>query len=558
MRFTLHNLKLRSYNNHVTITIPREPLGILYILQKAGYEAYIVGGAVRDIMRASLLESDQKITDFDFTTNATPEQIQALFPENFYENTFGTVSVTPKHLREQIQLPEPSITSAAPQGEPAQRVIDIAKASKIHISLLAQTEALAAQNVPSTQEEAYEITTFRSDGVYTDHRRPETVSWGTSLDEDLNRRDFTINAIAIAITQEKLQSLFSEQTPPETVNFAENEYQLLDPHQGIVDLKEHTVRTVGDPHARFSEDALRMLRAIRFSVQLNMRIADETYLAIRAQSALLAHISQERIRDEFCKMLMSDFPREAIELLDDTDLLRHILPELLSSKGVQQGGHHTTDVWTHSLDALAETPSSDVVVRLATLLHDIAKPQTYQVINGQPTFYNHEIIGSRMAKKIAQRLRFSNNDCERIFTLVRFHMFHYQPEQTDAAIRRFMRNVGLENIDDILDLREGDRLGSGARKTSWRLEEMKQRMIEQLNQPLSVTDLAIDGTELMKELQLQPGPLIGKLLKHLFELVMEQPELNTKEELLARSRQALEHQELLQSAPKTAEAEIRD
>ena len=540
----------------MTITIPREPLGILYILQKAGYEAYIVGGAVRDIVRASLLESDQKITDFDFTTNATPEQIQALFPENFYENTFGTVSVTPKHLREQLRLPEPSIQSA-PLREPAQRVIDIAKASKIHISLLPQSKMLAAQQELNAQEEAYEITTFRSDGVYNDHRRPESVSWGASLAEDLKRRDFTINAIAISISLEKLQSIFVE-TPAETVSFTENEYQLLDPHQGIVDLKEHTVRTVGDPHARFSEDALRMLRAIRFSVQLNMRIADETYLAIRAQSALLAHISQERIRDEFCKMLMSDFPREAIELLDDTDLLRHILPELLSSKGVQQGGHHTTDVWTHSLDALAETPSTDVVVRLATLLHDIAKPQTYQVINGQPTFYNHEIIGSRVAKKIAQRLRFSNNDCERIFSLVRFHMFHYQPEQTDAAIRRFMRNVGLENIDDILDLREGDRLGSGARKTSWRLEEMKQRMIEQLNQPLSVTDLAIDGTELMQELQLQPGPLIGKLLKHLFELVMEQPELNTREMLLAKSRLALEHQELLQSAPKTDEAELHD
>jgi putative nucleotidyltransferase with HDIG domain len=313
-------------------------------------------------------------------------------------------------------------------------------------------------------------------------------------------------------------------------------YTLHDPHSGEQDLANQLIKTVGDPHRRFQEDALRMLRAIRFSVQLNMRIEAETYHALQTHHELLSHISLERIRDEFLKMLVSNYPKEAIELLDETQLLYYIIPELLDAKGVKQGGHHTTDVWTHSLDALAECPSSDPVVKLAALLHDISKPETFALVNSLPTFYNHEILGSRKAKKIAQRLRLSNFDVDRIFILVRHHMFHYQPEHTDAAIRRFMRKVGLENIDDMLDLREGDRLGSGARKTSWRLEEMKERMIEQLHQPMDVTDLAINGTDLMTELQLVPGPVIGKLLHALFEQVLDNPELNTKERLIEKAR----------------------
>jgi putative nucleotidyltransferase with HDIG domain len=232
------------------------------------------------------------------------------------------------------------------------------------------------------------------------------------------------------------------------------------------------------------------------------------------------------------KMIGSRYPAEAITLLDETGILTHILPELLQTKGVEQAGHHTTDVWTHSLDALRTCPSTDPVVRLATLLHDIAKPQTQQITDTTITFYNHEVIGARVAKKIAERLRLSRRDCDRVFTLVRYHMFYYQPENTDASIRRFMRKVGLENINDILDLREGDRLGSGARHTSWRLEEMKQRMVEQLHQPFSIQDLAIDGHDLMETFSLKPGPQLGKILQQLFEKVLDEPELNTKESLL--------------------------
>lgn len=514
-----------------------EPLAVVHTLYQAGYEAYIVGGAVRDLLRASKGIEDRPVTDFDFTTNATPEQIQTLFPDSFYENKFGTVSITPEHLRAQLHLPEPTLQSVP--AAPPTRVIDIAKASKIHISLQkSQEETEEPLKQEASTIKPYEITTFRSDGVYSDHRRPETVTWGSSLKEDLDRRDFTINAMAIQINPHFLQVLFSQaaETLPTTIEIAQENYELIDPHHGLSDLENHLLQTVGDPTIRFKEDALRMLRVIRFSVQLNLNINEETFAAISEHAALLEHISFERIRDEFFKMLASPYPKEAVELLDETGLLRFIVPELLDGKGVLQGGHHTTDVWTHSLDALAACPSSDPVVKLATLLHDIAKPQTYADAEGKPTFYNHEIVGSRVAKKIAERLRLSKKDCDRVFTLVRYHMFHYQPEQTDAAIRRFMRKVGLEHIDDILDLREGDRMGSGARKTSWRLEEMKQRMIEQLNQPMDVTDLAIDGTDLMRELGLEPGPIIGKILHELFEQVMDQPELNTREILLEKAK----------------------
>lgn len=490
----------------MTLTIPQESVFILETLRKAGYEGYIVGGAVRD----SLLQK-KNAYDFDFTTNATPKQILALFPESFYENDFGTVSIAPKHIWEMMGIETP--TSEFLQEKEKKKIIDVARATKLHISLDFPdvSSSSVSEHMPN-----FEITTFRSDGVYRDHRRPETVTWGKTLEEDLSRRDFTVNAMAIHIKN------------METI--------VIDPFHGQEDLKNAIIRTVGDPAERFEEDALRMLRAIRFSVQLNMQMSDEVFTAIAALADHIHHVSWERIRDELLKMLASEYPAEALELLHDTGLLKWIIPELLEGKGVEQGGHHITDVWVHSIDALRNTPSTDPIVRLATLLHDVAKPRTFRSGTSKPSFHNHEIIGARLAKEIAQRLRLSKKDIERIYILVRFHMFYYQPSHTDAAIRRFMRNVGLENIDDILDVREGDRLGSGARKTSWRLEEMKERMIEQLHQPFSITDLEIDGTILMNELGLHPGPELGKILNALFEVVLEKPEMNTRKILLEEAK----------------------
>ncbi len=517
--------KLKSHKP--SVAVPVEAIFILRELSTHGYQGYIVGGAVRDMLRK---ESDPsiEIVDFDFTTNATPEQIMVIFPDGVYENTFGTVIIGEEHIRTQCKLP-PRPTK--PPKKSSQRIIDIAKATKIHTSLRQQLEKIASEE----QREAhllppFQITTFRSDGMYTDHRRPESVSWGTSITEDLARRDFTINALAISLTS----TADTLSRSADSVVLTADDYAVIDNFNGVQDLFDGVISTVGDPAQRFNEDALRMLRAIRFAVQLNFQIEPATLSAIKPLSVHLERISGERIRDEFLKMLVSPNPKRAIELMDETGLLKYVVPEILEAKNVQQGGHHTTDVWTHSLDAVQHCPSTDPIVRLATLLHDIAKPRTKNMLNGKITFYNHEIVGSRMARDIGQRLKLSRRDIDRLFILVRRHMFHYIPHNTDAAVRRFMREVGLENIDDILDVREGDRLGSGANKTSWRLEEFKQRMIEQLHQPMAVTDLAIDGTDIMVALGLSPGPILGTLLQKLLEDVLENPDLNEKQLLLNR------------------------
>lgn len=516
---------------------------ILHQLQKHGYEAYIVGGAVRDLLVQTLKTEwsvSRSVTDYDFTTNARPEQILAVFPEAFYENTFGTVSITHEDVLNALhltQLPEENTGNFLENTileNQRSKIIDPANATKIHESLrLPSTSSTPAPHLPD-----YQITTYRADETYDDFRRPTAMNWGNSLQQDLERRDFTINAMALSVPIEQLEKLVAQNHDALTVKI--DEVSLIDPFAGQSDLQAGMIRNVGDTEQRFKEDALRMLRAVRFAVQLNMQIEEQTFEAILKNADLLQYISAERIRDEFLKMLSSSYPAEAVQLLDQTGLLQYILPELLAAKGVEQGGHHTTDVWTHSVEALRYCPSSDPIVRLATLIHDIAKPQTQRFTPQTITFYNHEIVGSRMAQQIAVRLKLSRKEIDRIFKLVRYHMFYYQPHNTDAAIRRFMRQVGLENIDDILALREGDRLGSGARDTSWRLEEMKLRMQQQLHQPFAITDLAINGDDLMTELGLKPGPQIGIILRQLFEEVLEKPELNQRETLLEMAKKTSE------------------
>lgn len=473
--------------------LPWEVLSILRAMHQAGFSAFIVGGAVRDTLLGKLS------TDWDFTTNARPEQIQALFPENFYENNFGTVGVARKHLWEQFGF------------------------DPVHLN-------------DAEREEVYEITTFRSESEYSDFRRPDSVQWGDSLEDDLQRRDFTINALAFSVDGETLDSYPPQPQQPRL----DVDCRIHDPHQGQADLQRRILRTVGDPAQRFQEDALRMLRAIRFAAQLEMRVDPETLVAIQAHSALLAKISWERIRDEFLKILVTDHVEDAVTLMFTSGLLQYILPELIETRGVDQRGHHEFDVWTHSLRACESCPSRDPVVRLAVLLHDIAKPQTQEKLpnaEGEFSFYNHEVVGARMARDIARRLRLPKDACQKIFTLVRWHMFHYQPELTDSAIRRFVRRVGIENIEDMMSLREGDRVGSGSKRTSWRLEEMKQRIHDQLHQPMRVTDLVIKGEDVMKVMGIPPSRKVGETLQALFEEVLDEPEKNTREYLLGRLAQ---------------------
>jgi putative nucleotidyltransferase with HDIG domain len=528
----------------MAMRISTQALYILYKLKTAGYTSFLVGGAVRDLLAENMgiyqRETRLGVADYDLTTVARPEEIQAVFPESFYENTFGTVSVAPVHLTEQMSADGISLNSDFRRSTNIVRNdrININDIEKLHNSLELPKYPQAEKAPPN-----FEITTFRNGESYeNDARHPSSFSWGETIEEDLARRDFTVNGLALDIKGEWLATIFTEQNQlPEVLEVPSENYTVIDKYNGLTDLENNLIRTIGEPTVRFGEDALRLMRAVRLSVQLNFAIEENTYRAIAENHTLISKISFERISGELMKMLASDFPKEAILILDDTGLLKYILPELEAMKAVAQSGHHLTDVWQHSLDALASCPSRDPLVRLATLLHDVGKPQTRAGRENAYTFYNHEIVGARAAKQIGRRLRLSSHDLNRLFILVRFHMFHYQPQNTDASIRRFMRNVGLENLNDILDVREADRLGSSARKTSWRLEEMKQRMIEQLHQPLAVRDLAINGYDLMQEFNLQPGKILGEINNYLLELVLDDAQLNEREKLLAKTREWLDN-----------------
>ena len=435
---------------------------VIQILEKAGFEVYIVGGAVRDLL------SGKKVTDWDFTTSAKPKQIVKLFKDAFYDNTFGTVGVAEKHL-----------------GGKGDGVL--------------------------------EITTFRSESSYSDRRRPDKVKWGKTLEEDLTRRDFTINAMALKISSLQGQTL---------------KVKIIDPFKGQKDLEKRLVRAVGDPDKRFKEDALRMMRAIRIAAQLGFTIEAKTLKAISKDSKLLKEIASERVRDELLKIIASNYPKDGIKLLFTSGLLEFIMPELIETREVEQAGHHTKDVWNHSLDALKACPSPDPIIRLATLLHDVGKPRSKRNrgVGKEITFYNHEVIGARMVKEIARRLKMSKKDLDMLWLLVRWHMFAYDPKMTDKAIRRFIKRVGIENINKMMMLRIGDRVGGGSKATSWRLRELQQRIGEVLYTPMQIKDLKV----VMKIKKIKGGPKVGKILEKLFDEVMEDSKKNNRKYLLER------------------------
>lgn len=442
------------------IKVPPLVTKVIATLENAGYEAFIVGGAIRDILLG------KEVTDWDFATKAKPEEILKLFKDAYYDNRFGTVGVAEKHLG-------------------------------------------------GSGNEVFEITTFRTESEYTDKRRPDKVSWGKNLKEDLKRRDFTINALAL-----------------------DKNLKVVDLFDGQKDLKNKLIRCVGDPNTRFNEDALRMMRAIRIAAQLGFTIEEKTLGAITTNSALIKKISGERIRDELLKIIASPFPRDGILMLFNAQLIQYILPELLETRGVEQAGHHTKDVWWHSIDALAACPSPNPIIRLATLLHDIGKPKVKASREGKEiTFYNHEVAGARMTKAISQRLKLSKKDSDLLWLLVRWHMFAYEPKMTDKAIRRFIRHIGKENIDNMIMLRTGDRVGGGSKATSWRLLELQERIKQVLYKPFEITDLKINGKDVMTTLNIQSGPKVGQVLKKIFAEVLEDSAKNEREYLLKKIKE---------------------
>lgn len=421
-----------------------------------GFQIFVVGGAVRNLFLG------KENTNWDFTTNARPEQILNLFPHSFYHNQYGTVTV---------------------------------------------------QYGPN-KEHLFEITPFRKEGTYSDGRHPDSIVWAKTVEEDLQRRDFTINAMA-----------YDGKT-------------LVDLFNGKKDLDERRITAVGDPDKRFEEDALRLMRAVRFAAQLGFFIDDATRSSIQRNAEKIKQVSWERIRDEFLKILASDHPSEGVLFLKNLNLLQYLLPEvdicfLIPQKSPKR--HHIYDVGTHLVMALKHCPSSDPITRFATLLHDIGKAQTFRRDDetGLITFYNHEVVGAQLTMQIADRFRLSAKDKEKLVTLVAQHQFTVSELQTDKAVKRFIREVGKENIQSMLDLRTGDRIGSGATPTSWRLELFKKRIEEVQHEPFQIKDLKVTGHDVMEQLHLTPGPQIGEILTQLFEKVEDKQLPNERDVLLS-------------------------
>lgn len=445
--------------------IPKEVKDVVEQLEKRGYEAFVVGGCVRDLLLGREPE------DWDVTTNAKPEEIQKIFPKNFYENKFFTVTV------------------------------------------------LTDSKNPKLNE--IEVTTYRSDHKYADHRRPEKVIYAQTLQEDLSRRDFTVNAIAIS---------------------QKGEY--IDPFEGQKDLQAKMIRAVGDPQTRFTEDALRMMRGARLATQLQFSLEEKTKEAIQRNAALLQEISKERIRDEFLKIIMADNAMRGVELLREMTLLQYIIPELEEGYGVEQNKHHKYTVWEHNVLSLeyAAKQKWEYAVRIASLLHDVAKPRVKRGQGKDSTFYDHEVVGAKMARHILSRLKLPGKDVEKIASLIRYHMFYYNVDEvTESSVRRLVRKIGAENVEDLLKLRQADRIGSGVPKAEpYKFRHLKY-VIERVSQdPISSSMLNIDGNDIMNMGKLQPGPKIGQILDVLLGEVLEDPKHNTKTYLQRRAKELLD------------------
>ena len=365
----------------MNFTIPTEVSRVTQTLENAGFEAFLVGGCVRDLIRGT------KPKDWDVTTNATPEEILGLFPHTFYENSFGTVGV----------------------------VSD-------------ETEDPTLKTV--------EVTPYRIESEYSDSRRPDAVTFSKNIDDDLKRRDFTINALAYSVSQG----------------------HIIDSFKGQEDIISETIRTVGEPSERITEDALRILRAVRFHVELGFNISRETEISILEHGHLLKKISKERIRDEFTKILMSSKPMDGILMLKKLNLLQYIVPELEKTIGIEQNRAHSYDVWEHLLRSLQTSADKNwpLDIRLTALFHDISKPETRRWGKEQDTwtFYGHEVVGSRVTRKILNDLRYPNKLIDKVVTMVRWHMFFSDTEQISlSAVRRMIVNVGHTNIWDLMNVR---------------------------------------------------------------------------------------------------------
>ena len=437
------------------------------IFEKNGFKAYLVGGAVRDMFM------NKEASDWDVTTDATPEQVISAFKKVIPTGiAHGTVTV--HFMGEEI-----------------------------------------------------EVTTFRIEQGYSDGRHPDKVSYASDIEEDLSRRDFTMNAIAVSL----------------------KDGSIVDPFNGKADIKNKVIRSVGNPLERFNEDGLRPIRAIRFASQLGFEIETNTLQAISNEKVLqkTSTISIERFRDELVKLLKSPKPSVGLKLLESTNIMKLFLPELLEGRNCIQNdvrGYHVFDVLDHNFYSCDGAPVHKVNVRLAALLHDIGKPASKVVRITDAgeiyNFFNHEKYSETIARKLLTKLRFSNNEINNVCHLILNHMFHYEESWSDAAVRRFIVRVKPENIEDLIDLRLADMYGkynmpiqikeSNACDLLIQLQD-RIKKIQEENSAFTLKSLAVSGKDLM-EIGIPSGRLIGKILDSLLETVLDDPKQNSKDVLL--------------------------
>ena len=447
--------------------IPSSVRVILEALWSYGHAAYVVGGSLRDALLG------REPADWDLATDARPDRVLAIFPGSVYENRFGTVAVR-------------------------------------------------------SGDDVHEITTFRIDHEYADFRRPHRVEFGDDIRQDLARRDFTVNAMAWGADQPRRATIggsAASRSPS-----ARPIPNLVDPFEGQRDVEARLLRAVGDPRARFEEDALRMVRAVRLAATLDFTIESRTLDAIREKAPLARHLSGERLALELEKVLAAARPSVGLRLLGETGLLDVLSPELAAQRGVPQNKIEDEDLWDHTVGTVDAAPADRPVVRLAALVHDIGKPATIE----DGPFRGHEVVGATLAAELLDRLRMPKAVTERVSHLVRHHMFTYDPDWGDAGVRRFIKRVGREELEDLFALRAADSVGSGLAPDAGGLDELRARVGEQLaaSAVLDRGGLAVDGDDLIRELDLSPGPTLGRILDRLLERVIADPAANDRPTLL--------------------------
>ncbi len=447
----------------IFLKIPEVVTQVTKQIEQAGFEAFLVGGCVRDHFMGVTPK------DYDVTTNATPDQIIAIFGEDqtFYDNAFGTVGVK-------------------------------TDSEEHHLKII-------------------EVTPYRLESGYSDNRHPDQVSFSQKIEDDLSRRDFTINAIA----------------------YSPSKGHYIDLYEGLKDIEKKRIRTVGNPDTRFKEDALRLIRAIRFASQLDFTIDSNTFNSICVNHETLKNVSRERIRDEFIKLLMTKNPASGIFLLLQSNLLQYISKDLVGSVNVAQNkGGHKYDVFEHLVRSLQYAADQDfsLEIRLAALFHDIAKPHTKRISGNKTTFFGHEVVGERVTRVTLSELKFSRETIDYVCMLVRWHMFFSDPDQiTLTAVRRMLARVGETAIWDLIKIRQCDRIGSGRPNANpFRLRKYVSMVEEALKAPVSLKMLKVDGVLLMKH-GFTPGKQLGNVLFALFDEVLEDPTKNTQEYLVSRA-----------------------